>query len=248
MSSDSASPAMPSSSTNHPSSGVPSALSLDELDRYVRQEASNRAQPSVVSPNLIGPHPPPPSSTFIGQRWLVGGPPNEITVRIMFHCALPAHNESRHVLIHMKPSVSEEALAMKLCEVFDTRATGCIIRKTLPNFVPGLSLITDPHSLFLGKVSCADQMLVYSHAEIFAYLGSTMAGFMEVTVVPVEQMSICTNCHKPKALDTATLENVRKWCFGVNSVCIRCCRTAAVLDNVIEMCMPDGQTLPVFHV
>ncbi len=74
----------------------------------------------------------------------MGGPPNEITVRVMFHCVLPAQNESRHVLIHMKPSVSEEALAMKLCEVFDTRATGCVIRKTLPKFVPGLSLITDP--------------------------------------------------------------------------------------------------------
>ncbi len=91
-------------------------------------------------------------------------------------------------------------------------------------------------------------MLVYSHAEIFAYLGSTMAGFMEVTVVPNEQMSICTNCHKPKTLNTAILENVRKWCFGVNTTCIRCWRTGAVPDNVIEMCMPDGQTLPVFHV
>lgn len=145
MSSDSASSAMPSSSTNHPFSGVRSPLSLDELDRYVRREASNRAQLPVVPPNFIGPHRPPPSSTFIGQRWLVGGPPNETTVRIMFHCVLPAHDESRHVLIHMKPSISEEALALKLCKVFDTRATGCFITKTRPNFVPGLSLFTDPH-------------------------------------------------------------------------------------------------------
>lgn len=96
---------------------------------------------------------------------------------------------------------------------------------------------------------CADKILVYSYAEIFAYLGSTLAGFMEVTVVPNEQMSICTNCHKRKILNTAILENVRKWCFSPTALCIKCCRTgAADLDNVIEMCMPDGRILPTFHV
>lgn len=68
-----------------------------------------------------------------------------------------------------------------------------------------------------------------------------MAGFVEVTVVPVEQMNVCTNCGIRKTVNAVTLQNIRKWCFGVNSLCIKCCRTGAVPGNVTELCMPDGQ-------
>ena len=141
---NSASAAIPPSST-HPSSSVRVPLTLDELNRYVCQEAFNRAELPVIPPTFIGPHPPPTSSTFIGTKYLVGGPTNETPVRIMFRCVSPHDKVSRHVLMKMKPSVPEEALALKLCEVFEIPATGGVISKTEPEFVPGLSPLRVPN-------------------------------------------------------------------------------------------------------
>ncbi|KAF6231378.1 hypothetical protein HO173_010338 [Letharia columbiana] len=197
---NSASAAIPPSST-HPSSSVRAPLTLDELDRYVCQEAFNRAELPVIPPTFIGPHPPPTSSTFIGTKYLVGGPTNETPVRIMFRCVSPHDKVSRHVLLKMKPSVPEEALALKLCEVFEIPATGGVITKTQPEFVPGLSPLRVPNK-------------VYSYGEMFEGLGASMAGFVEVTVVPAEQMNICTNCGIRKTVNAVTLQNIRKWCFA----------------------------------
>lgn len=92
-----------------------------------------------ITPTFIGPHPPPTSLTFIGTKYLVGGPTNETLVRIMFRCVSPHEKASRYVLMKMKPSVPEETLALKLCEVFEVPATGGGITKTEPESVPGLS-------------------------------------------------------------------------------------------------------------
>ena len=74
---------------------------------------------------------------------------------------------------------------------------------------------------------------------------------MEVTVVSVDAMGVCTNCGIRKTVGPATLRIIRQWCFGANSFCTRCCRlgrSGGVQDNVIEMCMPDGQVHPTFHI
>ena len=127
---------MPPPSTN-PSTGAQYPLSLDELHRYVRQQAFNRAEPGVILPNT-------PSSIFIGQRRLKGGRDNDATVRIMFRCVWPPKSVSRHVVIHMKPSVPEAFLALKLCETFEIPASGAVITKTMPEFMPGHQPIPTP--------------------------------------------------------------------------------------------------------
>ena len=111
------SPASPSAATPPPSiipsTGAQSTLSLDELHHYIREQACNRAGPVVDPPNAIDPHLLASSSIFIGQRRLKGGRDDDTTVRLMFRCVWPPKSVSRHVIIHMKPSVPEEALAQK---------------------------------------------------------------------------------------------------------------------------------------
>lgn len=142
------SPASPSAATPTPSiipsTGAQSTLSLDELHRYVQQQAWNRAGPVIDPPNTIDPQLLPPSSIFIGQRRLKGGRDDDTTVRLMFRCVWPPKSVSRHVIIHMKPSVPEEALAQKLCQVFEISASGGVITKTMPEFIPGHQPIPTP--------------------------------------------------------------------------------------------------------
>ena len=127
---------MQPSSTN-PSTGARYPLSLDELHCYVRQAAFNRAEPGVIPPNS-------PSSIFIGQRRLKGGYDHDATVRLMFRCVWPPNSVSRHVIIHMKPSVPEATLALKLCDVFEIPASGGVITKTMPEFMPGHQPVPTP--------------------------------------------------------------------------------------------------------
>lgn len=75
-----------------------------------------------------------------------------------------------------------------------------------------------------------------------------MAGFVEVTVVSVDDMSICTNCGDRSPVTPAMLSSIRKWCFGVDTHCGRCFRAGALPANVIEACMSDGRTFPTFRI
>ena len=122
---------------------------MDRIHQYIRQQALERAQKPSIPPGFIGPLPPPPSSTFMGQRWLRAGRPDEPIVRVMFRCSSPPSSASRHVLLHLKPSVTEESLASKLCEIFQIPANGGIITKTMPKLMPGMNGLLNPNK---GKI------------------------------------------------------------------------------------------------
>ena len=118
---------------------------MDELHQYICQQACSRTGlPNIPLDSIGSIPPPPPSSTFIGERWLNEGPPSEPVVRVMFRCVSPPESASRHVLLHMKPSVTEESLAMKLCQIFEIPANGGVITKTMPKFMPGRDFLTIP--------------------------------------------------------------------------------------------------------
>ena len=134
------------------------SAAMEKLHQYICQQAFNRAQKPSLPAGFIGPIPPPPSSTFIGQRWLKEGPPNESFVPVMFRCQSPPNGGSRHVLLHLKPSVTEESLATKLCQIFEVSANDGVITKTLPHFMPGLSPLTDPDK----GTSLSNSLLVLS--------------------------------------------------------------------------------------
>ena len=118
---------------------------MERLHQYICQQAFDRAQKPSLPAGFIGPIRPPPTSNFIGQRWLKEDPSSGPIVRVMFSCDSPHDGVSRHALIHLKSSVTEEALATKLCQVFEVPTNGGVITKTIPRFMPGLCPLTDPH-------------------------------------------------------------------------------------------------------
>ena len=121
------------------------SAAMEKLHQFICQQAFDRAHKPSLPAGFIGPISPPPSSTFIGQRWLKEGPPNEPTIRVMFRCQSSPNGGSRHVLLHLKPSVTEESLATKLCQIFEVPANGGVITKTMPRFMPGLCPLRDPN-------------------------------------------------------------------------------------------------------
>ena len=112
-------------------------LPRDLTYRYVRQEACNRTELGVIPPNS-------PSSIFIVQRRLKGGHDHDATVRLMFRCVWLPKSVSRHEIIHMKPSVPEATLALKLCDVFEIPASGGVITKLMPEFMSGHQPVPTP--------------------------------------------------------------------------------------------------------
>ena len=82
--------------------------------------------------------------------------------------------------------------------------------------------------------------------EMFEALGSTMAGFTEVTVVSLEQMGVCVGCGRRMTIGAEVLQTLRKYCFGVNMRCGKYYQMEGVGKNVVELCMgsEDGQVLP----
>ena len=120
------------------------SAAMERLHQYICQQAFDRAQQPSLPAGFVGPILPPPSSQFIGQRWLTEGPPYEPTIQVMFSCHSLQDSSFRHVLIHLKPSVTEESLAMKLCQIFEVPANGGVITKTIPRFMPGLCPLADP--------------------------------------------------------------------------------------------------------
>ena len=73
--------------------------------------------------------------------------------------------------------------------------------------------------------------------EMFEALGSTMAGFTEVTVVSLEQMGLCTRCGRRMTIGAESLQIIREWCFEVKTQCGKCSLEEGIDSNVIEMCI-----------
>ena len=65
-----------------------------------------------------------------------------------------SNGASQHVLLHMKPSVSDVSLARKLCQIFEIPENDSVITKTMVQFLPDLCPLTDPilFTYFLPKL------------------------------------------------------------------------------------------------
>lgn len=82
-----------------------------------------------------------PTSLYLGEETIIGGPEDEPAVVIIFRCVWDRGNGSRHALVTMKPSVSQHTLALRLCQIFDVPITGDVtlepVIKWLPEMTPG---------------------------------------------------------------------------------------------------------------
>ena len=78
-----------------------------------------------------------PTSLYLGEEIIIGGPENEAAVQIMFRCVRD-RTESRHALVNMKPSISEHTLALRLCQTFDVPITGDVTLEPVVKWLPGM--------------------------------------------------------------------------------------------------------------
>lgn len=62
-------------------------FNMNELHRFIYQQASNGAEQPSLPPGFIGPVLPPHFSSYIGQEYVEGGSLSEPMVSVMFHCA-----------------------------------------------------------------------------------------------------------------------------------------------------------------
>ena len=82
-----------------------------------------------------------PTSLYLGEEAIIGGPEDEPAVVIMFRCERDPGTGSRHALVNMKPTVSTHTLALRLCQIFDIPITGDVtlepVIEWLPEMTPG---------------------------------------------------------------------------------------------------------------
>ena len=78
-----------------------------------------------------------PTSLYLGEETIVGGPENEAAVEIMFRYVWDRGTESRHTVVSMRPSVPEDTLALRLCQIFDIPTTGDVTLEPVVKWLPG---------------------------------------------------------------------------------------------------------------
>ena len=78
-----------------------------------------------------------PTSLYLGEETIIGGPENEAAVEVIFRCVRDRDTESRHALVSMRPSVPEDTLALRLCEIFGIPTTGDVTLEPVVKWLPG---------------------------------------------------------------------------------------------------------------
>lgn len=124
------------SSSTASSSGQRLHPNLGDLHRFTMDVAANRVGIPVIPSTFIGPA--QPTSTYLGEKTIVVGPMSETTVQVMFRCVYPQGAQSRHVLVMMDPSMPEQTLALRLCEILDIPTTGNVAIEPVVKWMTGL--------------------------------------------------------------------------------------------------------------
>lgn len=135
--------------------------SLGDLHRFVMDVAANRVGIPALPSGFIGPA--RPTSTFLGEETILAGPASEPTVQIMFRCTWGPSTQSRHVLITMNPSMSEQALALSLCQVFGIPTTGGVFIEPVPKWMPGCK--QNPSTWDNGEPISINMLKTVPHAD-----------------------------------------------------------------------------------
>lgn len=180
-------PMMVSSSTAL-SSGQHPLPDLGDLHHFVMGVAANHVDIPKIPSAFIGPA--RPTSTYLGEETVLAGPSSETAVPIMFRCVWGPGNHSRHVLVRMKPSVSEQALGLRLCQRLDIPTTGAVTIEPVIKWIPGLMPYTS--GIDKGKplsnnplvtVPRANWLLVLLFAEVVQALGSSLSGIVDLDLL-----------------------------------------------------------------
>lgn len=210
------------------SSGQDPRRSLGDLHRFVMDLAANHVRIPATPMAFSGPD--RPISTYLGEETIEAGPISEAAIQIMFRCVRGLGIPSCHVLVRMKPSLSEEVLALRLCQIFGIPTTGNVVIQPMIKWMPGLMPFQrgmDRGKYFSGNllktVPCADLTLVLPFSEVARTISSTMSGIVDIKVlIREERLGNCTICVKKDVLALAAEMNVRMWAIGGCVLCDRC--------------------------
>ena len=189
-----------------------------------------------------------PTSTYLGDETIEAGPTSETAIQIMFRCVRGRGIPSCHVLVRMKPSLSEEVLALRLCQIFGIPTTGNVVIRPMIKWMPGLMPFQqgmDRGKYFSGNllktVPCANLTLVLPFSEVARTISSTMSGIVNIEVLIREaKLGNCTICVKKHVLALAAEMNVRMWGIGGCVLCDRCVEYEGIIRDFSKTHLGDG--------
>ena len=95
-----------------------------------------------------------PTSLYLGEETIIGGPENEAAVEIIFRCVRGRTTESRHALVSMRPSVPEDTLALRLCHIFDIPTTGDVTLEPVVKWLPGILAKEEWTETSISYITC----------------------------------------------------------------------------------------------
>ena len=207
-------------------------MTIQALHGYVDSLASRDS----VSPGFVGPS--PINSRFLGDiPYISETSSTDTAFPIMVRCVYPPDTQSRHAVINLKLSMSENALASKLYEVFDLKPTKGIITSCVVVLVHELWTFTanGPPTLATGADT---QVSTGDFAQTLEVLGSTKCGIVELDVISEKEYTLCPNCGHQINADAAMLQRVRLRCINVRRHCDRCSMDLRVPSDAYVVTMP----------
>ena len=154
---------------------------METLEDFVQYLASR----DPISPDLMGPR--SVISRLVEGNWQVdGGDPAETARPIMVRCVFPENTSSRHAVINIKLSMSGEAWAAKLYEVFDIESMGGVIVKSLSVWKEGRNPFSNASNA--PNLVTRDGKRVGNFAKALELIDKTKDGVIQLKVISEEKL------------------------------------------------------------
>ena len=142
----------------------------------------------------------------------------------MVRCVFPPNTQSRHAVVHMKLSMTEEKFASKFYEIFDIGATGGVITTTLSVWILDRYPLTNTPGATALITGTANRDSARS-----------FSGIYELVDISEQQFALCPNCNHQGVADAVTLQHVRTRCVDVRRLCIGCLQQRGYPSDVDEV-------------
>ncbi|CAD6568646.1 MAG: hypothetical protein ASARMPREDX12_001615 [Alectoria sarmentosa] len=147
----------------------------------------------------------------------------------------PPNTQSRHAVIHMKISMTEEDLASTLYETFDIAATGGVITNTLSVWIEGLCLFTNMPGAPTLVTGAGNLVSARNFGKGIELLGATKGGIIELVVLSEQQFARCPDCNHQGLANAVMLQRVRERDIDVGRLCVGCLQQSGVPSGTDEV-------------
>lgn len=164
-------------------------------------------------------------SSDLGTCLIATGPTSEALIPIFFRCTWPVGSDSRHKLMWMRPSLSDEEFGTAINDAFDViGAAGAIQRTTavwlasnpFTDLTPFATAARDEVKRTVGLTNPP------TCPQTVKMMGEAMNGFMQVVVEPLQDATKCRLCGQRRPVSQHKLDLLRKSAFGIAVFCTAC--------------------------